>query len=130
MAASGRTVAMKAPLVSLGVVLVGAGACWWLWIKHAPPETLAATVDVSRDYSTCTVILPGSDTGHDVSCSNVGAYLRDVAKLNPGAGILVRPRDKHGHDASEAMTHQIHAAGFLLDPYAGGMSPEVSRGDR
>ena len=87
---------------------------------------------LSENYSTCTVLLEASKTGgRDVSCHDVGDYLRNVLKLRRGAGILVTPQGKYSPDAEKAMTDQMLASGFLLVPYMGrGISAVGSGGDR
>jgi len=124
-------VAVKGSLVISGVVFfVCAGTLWWLWAKLAAPGPVAATVVVSEDYSTCAVNIQGFSTHRDVHCSNVAAYLRDVAHLGVGAGVMVRPKGKYRKESWEAMTQQIKAAGFLPNPHTGGVGPEVPGDDR
>jgi hypothetical protein len=122
---------MKSVLTVL-VVLGIAGLCWWYWTKErAAPPGIAAIVDFPENYSTCTVSLGGSTTGRSLPCQDVGAYLRKDLKLSAGAGVLIRPRGKSSRESWEAMTNQIHDAGFLIAPWmGGGITPEVNRGDR
>ena len=92
---------------------------------------IAAIVDLSENDSTCTVSLDESNTGHFVPCVDVGAYLRKDLKLRAGAGVLIRSMGKSSRDSREAMTSQVHEAGFLIVPWMGpGITPETKRGDR
>jgi hypothetical protein len=110
---------MKAAVLLSVVALVAliASALWWYLGAGGPaPSGIVAIVDVPGDYSTCSVGLNGSL--HDVPCRDVGGYLRDTLKLRLDAGILIRPR---GNADGHAMTEQVHAAGYLIVPYMGGI---------
>lgn len=101
-------------------------------MERAQRAVIAATVILSENYSTCSVARGGSNTGgRDVSCRDVGDYLRNVLKLRRGAAILIMPRNKYSSDAQHAMTDQLLASGFGLAPYMGrGISAVSSGGGR
>jgi hypothetical protein len=119
---------MKAAIL-LGVIVLIAGVWWWYRVSSlASPPGVTATVDVPGDYSICTVGL--DESRQAVPCSNVGSYMRDAMKLSSDTGVLIRPGSHYSGDSIHSMTEQVHAAGYLIVPYTGGIAPEVSRGDR
>jgi hypothetical protein len=119
---------MKAAVL-LGVVALLIGALWWYRVTSSgAPPGVVAIVEVPKDYATCGVGAGGSL--HDVPCSDVGGYLRHTLKLGSDVGVLIRPLGNSSTESSHAMTEQVHAAGYLIVPYMGGIGPEVVRGDR